>query len=55
MILRSYEALAREHFAAHRQMLFLAGPRQVGKSTICRAVADGQVLNYDHPLIAPSS
>lgn len=47
MIERSYAALAREHFAAHRQMLFLAGPRQVGKSTVCHELAGGAVLNYD--------
>lgn len=32
---RLYEQIIQEHIAEHQQMLFLAGPRQVGKSTIC--------------------
>lgn len=35
MIYRYYEKLVYEHFRKHRQMLFLMGPRQVGKTTIC--------------------
>ena len=36
---RIYETIIREHLAEHQQMLFLAGPRQVGKSTLCLAIA----------------
>jgi predicted AAA+ superfamily ATPase len=36
---RIYETIIKEHLAEHQQMLFLAGPRQVGKSTLCLAVA----------------
>lgn len=31
---RIYEALIQEHLAKNRQMIFLAGPRQVGKTTL---------------------
>ncbi|NGX53743.1 MAG: hypothetical protein K1000chlam4_00460 [Chlamydiae bacterium] len=31
---RVYEKLVREHFEQNRQMLFLVGPRQVGKTTL---------------------
>jgi predicted AAA+ superfamily ATPase len=34
---RSYEALLREHLKDNRQMAFLTGPRQVGKTTSARA------------------
>lgn len=37
---RIYEAIIREHLSEHQQMLFLAGPRQVGKSTLCLAIAE---------------
>jgi predicted AAA+ superfamily ATPase len=37
---RLYEAIIREHLAEHQQMLFLAGPRQVGKSTLCLSIAE---------------
>ena len=39
-IARSYEAVLRHHIDAHRQMAFVSGPRQVGKTTSCRRVAD---------------
>lgn len=44
---RSYDALLREHLSSHRQMALVSGPRQVGKTTACRAVAD-QYLNWDN-------
>ena len=31
---RVYEALIREHLSINRQMLFISGPRQVGKTTL---------------------
>jgi len=37
---RIYDSLLREHLKAHRQMVFMSGPRQVGKTTAARQVAD---------------
>lgn len=37
---RLYEAILREHFADNRQMAFLSGPRQVGKTTLAQSLAD---------------
>jgi predicted AAA+ superfamily ATPase len=34
---RAYSAIVAEHLASHRQMAFVSGPRQVGKTTTCRA------------------
>jgi len=31
---RIYENLIRDHFVSNRQMVFLSGPRQVGKTTL---------------------
>ena len=36
---RIYERIVQEHFLADRQMLFLMGPRQVGKTTTARTSA----------------
>ena len=33
---RIYDAVFKDHLARHRQMLFVSGPRQVGKTTACR-------------------
>jgi len=45
---RLHTALLRQHFSAHRQMVLLAGPRQVGKTTVCRMLdADARYLNWD--------
>jgi predicted AAA+ superfamily ATPase len=44
---RIYDALLAEHFAEHRQMAFVSGPRQVGKTTTCRGHADFYV-NWDN-------
>jgi len=44
---RFYDALLRDHLARHRQMALVSGPRQVGKTTACRAVADAY-LNWDN-------
>ena len=35
---RLHTAILREHFAKHRQMALLAGPRQVGQTTVCRTL-----------------
>ena len=47
---RLYDHLLREHFAGNRQMAFVSGPRQVGKTTTCRQLADAYVNwdNVDH-------
>lgn len=45
---RAYEDVLRAHVAADRQMAFVAGPRQVGKTTTCRAAVPGATyLNAD--------
>jgi predicted AAA+ superfamily ATPase len=44
---RIYDALLAEHMAQHRQMAFVSGPRQVGKTTTCRGHADVYV-NWDN-------
>jgi len=37
---RVYDAILAEHLAKERQMAFVSGPRQVGKTTCCRAATD---------------
>jgi len=58
---RCYDRVLRNHFARNRQLLFLHGPRQVGKTTTARAdsdaLGDSLYLNYDNldyrrPLLA---
>ena len=44
---RIYDALLVEHLKMHRQMAFVTGPRQVGKTTTCRDHADFYV-NWDN-------
>ena len=44
---RLYDAILAEHFARYRQMAFVSGPRQVGKTTTCRAHADFYI-NWDN-------
>lgn len=50
-IKRLYEDLIVRHFAEDEQMLFLVGPRQVGKTTLSKAYAkrykDSYYLNWD--------
>ncbi|HSX20157.1 MAG TPA: ATP-binding protein [Gammaproteobacteria bacterium] len=49
---RLYQEIIQQHLAEHEQMLFLAGPRQVGKSTLCLAAAEYTdrflYLNWDN-------
>ena len=47
---RLYDQLLDEHFAGNRQMAFVSGPRQVGKTTTCRRRSDAYVNwdNMDH-------
>lgn len=43
---RVYTAILQEHLAENRQMAFVSGPRQVGKTTVCREL--GSVyFNWD--------
>lgn len=44
---RIYDAMLAEHFRSNRQMAFLAGPRQVGKTTTGRVHSDAYV-NWDN-------
>ena len=44
---RIYDALLTEHLARHRQMALVSGPRQVGKTTTCRALAHAS-SNWDN-------
>jgi len=43
---RVYDRIFEEHLKNHRQMAFVAGPRQVGKTTTCRAQGD-VYFNWD--------
>jgi len=43
---RIYDAVLAEHLTKHRQMAFVSGPRQVGKTTTCGLRADA-ILNWD--------
>lgn len=40
---RLYDALLAEHLTKYRQMAFVSGPRQVGKTTTCRNHADAYI------------
>ena len=41
--------MLREHFALNRQMAFVSGPRQVGKTSLAESVLpDATLLNYDN-------
>lgn len=49
---RLYTKIIEEHFENNTQMLFLAGPRQVGKTTIAKEILSrysGIYLNWDNP------
>jgi predicted AAA+ superfamily ATPase len=43
---RIYDHVLAEHLERYRQMAFVSGPRQVGKTTTCRALAD-HYLSWD--------
>ncbi len=44
---RLYTAVLEDHLQRHRQMALVSGPRQVGKTTVCRSVGD-HYLNWDN-------
>ncbi len=44
---RIYDAILTDHLSKNRQMVFLSGPRQVGKTTTCRNFVD-KYLNWDN-------
>lgn len=44
---RLYTAVLLDHLQRHRQMAFVAGPRQVGKTTVCRSLGDAY-FNWDN-------
>ncbi|MDX2111029.1 MAG: AAA family ATPase [Verrucomicrobiota bacterium] len=44
---RFYDNLLKDHFARNRQMAFVSGPRQVGKTTTCRSLG-GAYYNWDN-------
>ena len=44
---RYYDTMLKEHLSSLRQMAFVSGPRQVGKTTSCRNLAD-HYLNWDN-------
>ena len=47
---RVYDVLIGDHFAHNRQMAFLSGPRQVGKTTLAESLLPrAHYLNYDRP------
>ena len=45
--LRLYDRVLQDHFARHRQMAWVSGPRQVGKTTTCR-MEGTDYLNWDN-------
>lgn len=45
--LRLYTAVLKDHFLRNRQMALVSGPRQVGKTTVCRSLGDAY-LNWDN-------
>jgi predicted AAA+ superfamily ATPase len=44
---RLYTTMLQEHLQRHRQMALVSGPRQVGKTTVCRSLAESY-LNWDN-------
>ena len=45
---RLYDALIAKHLAGYRQMVFISGPRQVGKTTTAKHLS-GSYLDWDNP------
>ncbi len=52
---RIYQSILADHFANNRQMAFLSGPRQVGKTTLAHAaLPHAAFFSYDNPSDARS-
>lgn len=47
---RIYENIIRDHLASYRQMVFLSGPRQVGKTTLAKIFAT-DYLNWEEKTV----
>ena len=46
---RVYETILQEHLKQYRQMVFVVGPRQVGKTTLCRSLdKEHAYINWDN-------
>ncbi|MEN8236782.1 MAG: AAA family ATPase [Pseudomonadota bacterium] len=45
---RTYVPIFKKHLQEHKQMLFIEGARQVGKTTIARALGKHIYLSWDH-------
>jgi hypothetical protein len=46
---RSYKSTLTEHLQQHRQMIFVVGPRQVGKTTLCTGlIENAHYFNWDN-------
>ena len=43
---RQYKTILISHFSSHQQMAMVSGPRQVGKTTLARAICDKQDTFY---------
>lgn len=53
---RIYQAIIQEHISSYQQMLFLSGPRQVGKTRLLRSsVGVNANFNYYKHLTAPAN
>ena len=44
---RLYTAILQDHLQNHRQMALVSGPRQVGKTTVCRSLGEAYI-NWDN-------
>ena len=44
---RLYDSILKDHFSHNRQMAFVSGPRQVGKTNSCKAICT-HYLNWDN-------
>jgi predicted AAA+ superfamily ATPase len=44
---RLYDNILAEQIQSHRQMAFITGPRQIGKTTTCRNIGK-KYLNWDN-------
>ncbi len=48
-MLRSYESVLKKYLEQYRQMIFVVGPRQVGKTTLCtRLFPKFYYFNWDN-------